>query len=37
MNFQRNVARSLEEEVSNARAHLHDEQVPPLKEDANVD
>ena len=37
MNTQRNAARRLEEEVPNAGAPLHDQQVPPLEENANVD
>ena len=37
MNTQRNAARRLEEEVDNARAPPHGDQVPPLEENANVD
>ena len=37
MNTQRNAARRLEEEVANAGVPPHDEQVPPLEEDANVE
>ena len=37
MNTRRNVARRLEEEVDNVGAPPHDEQVPPLEENANVD
>ena len=37
MNTRRNVARRLEEEVANAGAPSHDEQVPPLEENVNVD
>ena len=37
MNTRRNAARRLEEEVSNAEAPPHGDQVPPLEEDANVE
>ena len=37
INTRRNVARRLEEEVANAGAPSHDEQVPPLEENANDD
>ena len=37
MNTRRNATRRLEEEVANARAPPHDEQVPPFEENANVD
>ena len=37
INTRRNSARRLEEEVAYAGAPPHDEQVPPLKENANVD
>ena len=37
MNSQRNAARRLEEEISNAGAPPRGEQVPPLEGDANVD
>ena len=37
MNTPRNAARWLEEEISNAGAPPHGEQVPPPEEDANVD
>ena len=37
MSTQRNAARRLEEEFSNAGAPPHDEQVPPLEENDNVD
>ena len=37
MNTRRNVARRLGEEVANAGAPPHDEQVPPLEENATVD
>ena len=37
MNSRRNTARRLEEEVANAGAPPHDEQVPPLDENSNVD
>ena len=37
MNTQRNVARRLEEKVANVGDPPHDEQVPPLEENANVD
>ena len=36
-NTQRNADRILEEEVANAGAPPHDEKVPPLEENANVD
>ena len=37
MNTRRNVARRIGEEVANAGAPPHDEKVPPLEENANVD
>ncbi|TMX05451.1 hypothetical protein EJD97_020345 [Solanum chilense] len=37
MNTRRNAVRRLEKEVANAGAPPHYEQVPPLKENANVD
>ena len=37
MNTQRNAARRLEEEVANVGVPPHDEQVPPLEENDNVD
>ena len=37
MNTQRNSAQRLQEEVANAGAPPHDEQVPPLDENSNVD
>ena len=37
MNTKRNVARRLEEDVSNVGAPPHDEQVPLLEENANVE
>ena len=37
MNTQRNATQRLEEEVANAGAPPHDEQVPLLEENANVD
>ena len=37
MNTQRNAIRRLEKEVANEGAPPHYEQVPPLKENANVD
>ena len=37
MNIRRNVARRLEEEVANAKDPPHDEQVPLLEENSNVD
>ena len=37
MNTRRNVAQRLEEEVANARDSPHDDQAPPLEENANVD
>ena len=37
MNTRRNVTRRLEEEIANAGAPPRGDQVPPLKEDANVD
>ena len=37
MNTRRNAARRLEEEVANAGSPPHDEQVPPLEEDANAE
>ena len=36
MNTQRNATRRLEEEISNAWASPHDEQVRPLEEEGNV-
>ncbi|TMW84135.1 hypothetical protein EJD97_025726 [Solanum chilense] len=36
MNTRNNAARRLEEEIANDRDPPHDEQVPPLEEDANV-
>ena len=37
MNTRRNVDRRLEEEVVDARAPSHDEKVPPLEENINID
>ena len=37
MNTRRNVAQRVEEEITNAGAPPHGEQVPPLEENANVD
>ena len=37
MNTQRNVVQRLEEEVANAGAPPHNEEVPPYEEDANVE
>ena len=37
MNTRRNATRRLKEEVANAGAPPHDEQVLPLEENANVD
>ena len=37
MNTQRNATRRLEEEISNAGASPHDEQVRPLEEEGNVE
>ena len=37
MNTRRNVAQRFEEEIANAGVPPHDEQVPPLEEDANVE
>ena len=37
MNTRRNAAQRLEEEVANAGAPSHDDQVPQLEENANVD
>ena len=37
MNNQRNAARTLEEEVAYPGALSHNEKVPPLEENANVD
>ena len=37
MNIQRNAARRLEAEVANAGVPPHDDQAPPLEENANVD
>ncbi|TMX04496.1 hypothetical protein EJD97_008246 [Solanum chilense] len=37
MNTQRNEARRLKEEIANAGAPAHDEQAPPLEEDANAE
>ena len=37
MNTPRNAAQRLKEEVANAGAPRHDDQVPPLEENANAD
>ena len=37
MNTRRNVAQRVEEEITNAGAPPHGEQVPPLEEDDNID
>ena len=37
MNTRKNAARRLEEEVANTGAPRHDEKVPPLEENANVE
>ena len=37
MNSQRNVARRLEDKVSNVESPPHDEQVPLLEENSNID
>ena len=37
INTHRNAARRLEEEVSNAEAPPHGDQVPPLEENVNVE
>ena len=37
MNTRRNAAQRIEEEVANAGASSHNEKVPPLEENSNVD
>lgn len=37
MNTRRNAVQIFEENVANAGVHPHDDQIPPLDENANVD